>query len=118
MDWVVYDTGSPIADTDSRMRCVYFRPRETGDKTFLTIQYGQGCNAHHYAFDKGVWGTTAVNLGTTYDYSSIMHYGADYFSSNGRPTIVPKQVNAPIGSRDKLSPTDIVEVRKFYGCVA
>ncbi|CAF3050423.1 unnamed protein product [Rotaria sp. Silwood2] len=57
MDWVVYDTGSPIADTNSRMPCVYFRPRETGDKTFLTIQYGQGCNAH-----MGYWPNYALTM--------------------------------------------------------
>ncbi|UJR06702.1 hypothetical protein I4U23_010988 [Adineta vaga] len=72
----------------------------------------------HYAFDKQVWGTTAVDLKTNYDYGSIMHYGKDYFSKNGLPTIVPKQANVQIGNREKLSPVDILEVRQFYGCKA
>jgi hypothetical protein len=179
MQHVMYDTGSPIANSQSRNPCVYFRPKQASDATFVTIVYGQGCNAHagywpkyplkltlqkdasancfvsgtiqhellhvigfkhehqrpdrdnyvqinydnidpewHYAFDKQTWGTTAVDLKTSYDYSSIMHFGGNYFSSNGKPTIVPKQSNAPIGSRTKLSPIDISEVRLFYGCKA
>ncbi|CAF4969265.1 unnamed protein product, partial [Rotaria sp. Silwood1] len=57
MDWVTYDTGSPIAGSDSRTVCVYFRPREAGDRTFLTIQYGQGCNAH-----MGYWPNYALTM--------------------------------------------------------
>jgi hypothetical protein len=43
-----------------------------------------------------------------------MHYGSHYFSTNGKPTIVPHQVNAVIGNRDGLSSTDIAEVKHLY----
>lgn len=46
MDTLMYDTGSSIDGSTSRNRCVYFRPREPTDETFLTFQYGSGCNAH------------------------------------------------------------------------
>jgi hypothetical protein len=44
-----------------------------------------------------------------------MHYTGDSFSKNGKPTITPNQ-NVIIGQRDKLSPTDILEIRHYYGC--
>jgi hypothetical protein len=45
-----------------------------------------------------------------------MHYPRDAFSANGLPTITTKQANVVIGQREKLSPTDIAEIRQYYKC--
>lgn len=57
-----------------------------------------------------------VNQGSNYDYASIMHYETTAFTSNGKPTMVPRQAGVTIGKSVGLSPTDIAEVRHFYGC--
>jgi hypothetical protein len=49
-----------------------------------------------------------------YDYGSIMHYGTDYFSKHGKPTMLPKVSGAPIGNREALSFQDILEVNAAY----
>ena len=45
-----------------------------------------------------------------------MHYGNNYFSSNGKPTIIPRKARAVIGQREELSEIDIAEVRDYYKC--
>ncbi|XP_042339537.1 low choriolytic enzyme-like [Plectropomus leopardus] len=57
------------------------------------------------------------NLGTPYDYNSVMHYGRFAFSRNRQPTIVPiPNPNVAIGRATQMSPTDILRINRLYRC--
>ncbi|XP_035855086.1 high choriolytic enzyme 1-like [Sander lucioperca] len=57
------------------------------------------------------------NLGTPYDYGSVMHYTRYAFSRNCQPTIVPiPDNNVAIGRATQMSPTDILRVNRLYNC--
>ena len=56
------------------------------------------------------------SLGISYDYGSVMHYGAYAFSRNRRPTIISKQANVQFGQRKRLSVKDKEQLQKLYGC--
>ncbi|XP_074516016.1 hatching enzyme 1.2-like [Sebastes fasciatus] len=57
------------------------------------------------------------NLGTGYDFNSIMHYSKYAFSKNGQPTIVAKRnPDQVLGKAKEMSQTDILRVNKLYGC--
>lgn len=49
-----------------------------------------------------------------YDFDSVMHYGKYAFSTNGQPTIEPKN-GQTIGQRQGLSPYDVQAIRQLYG---
>ncbi|XP_059204831.1 hatching enzyme 1.2-like [Centropristis striata] len=56
-----------------------------------------------------------INLGTPYDYNSVMHYSRFAFSRNRQPTIVPiPDNNVSIGRAQQMSPTDILRVNRLY----
>lgn len=57
-------------------------------------------------------------LGTSYDYGSVLHYGAYAFAVDPSvPTIIPLVPNAQIGQRETLSRLDIERVQILYGCI-
>ncbi|XP_062291182.1 high choriolytic enzyme 1-like [Scomber scombrus] len=57
------------------------------------------------------------NLGTPYDFNSVMHYSKYTFSKNGKPTIVAKSnPNLDFGRATTLSANDIARVNKLYNC--
>ncbi|MED6253099.1 hypothetical protein ATANTOWER_022362 [Ataeniobius toweri] len=57
------------------------------------------------------------NLGTPYDYNSVMHYGRFAFSRNREPTIVPiPNPNVEIGRATQMSSADILRVNRLYQC--
>ncbi|XP_031424942.1 low choriolytic enzyme-like isoform X2 [Clupea harengus] len=66
-----------------------------------------------YAFNK----IDTNNLGTPYDYGSVMQYDRYAFSRNQQPTIVPiPDPNAVIGKASEMSRIDIMRVNLLYGC--
>ncbi len=61
-----------------------------------------------------------TQLGTTYDYHSIMHHQwNDFAIDRTKPSIKIRENgidNKILGSGDGLSPTDIVEINRLYNC--
>ncbi|XP_029702603.1 high choriolytic enzyme 2-like isoform X1 [Takifugu rubripes] len=56
------------------------------------------------------------NLGTPYDYNSVMHYSKYAFSRNGQPTLIAKpNPNQVLGSR-AMSTNDVARVNRLYQC--
>ncbi|PIO67021.1 astacin, partial [Teladorsagia circumcincta] len=60
---------------------------------------------------------TNYNYNLTYDYGSIMHYGATSASSNGKLTMVPKDVmyTETLGSHF-IAFYDLLMLNKYYNC--
>ena len=56
------------------------------------------------------------SLGVGYDYNSIMHYDANLYSHNGKPTIIALDPDIPIGKARELSELDIMQINLLYNC--
>ncbi|XP_054882706.1 hatching enzyme 1.2-like isoform X1 [Poeciliopsis prolifica] len=57
------------------------------------------------------------NLGTPYDFNSIMHYSKTAFSRNGQPTLLSKaNPSLNFGRASSMSANDIARINRLYGC--
>ncbi|XP_033972233.1 low choriolytic enzyme-like [Trematomus bernacchii] len=57
------------------------------------------------------------NLGTSYDFNSVMHYGKYAFSKSRQPTILAKSnPSFNFGTGRTMSKNDIFRVNKLYQC--
>ncbi|KAM9367052.1 hatching enzyme 1.2-like [Symphorus nematophorus] len=57
------------------------------------------------------------NLGTSYDFNSVMHYSKYAFSKNGKPTIIAKNNSTlSFGLARQMSRNDIIRVNRLYRC--
>ena len=63
------------------------------------------------------------NYGQIYDYGSIMHFGKDYFSNNGKDTLrvadtleYACQGGPVLGQRSSLSVSDAIKLNQMYNC--
>jgi len=78
---------------------------------FQNIRSGLEYNFNSYSSNQ------INDLKATYDYCSIMHYGATAFSKNGQPTItVLKSSNCVIGRANDFSEVDIKKLNTLYQC--
>ncbi|XP_056877797.1 hatching enzyme 1.2-like [Takifugu flavidus] len=79
---------------------------------FVTINYANIQPGRQSNFRK----VQTNNLGTSYNYRSVMHYRKTTFSRNGLPTVVAKGNPNQILGSSFITYSDIIRVRRLYGC--
>ncbi|XP_056317820.1 nephrosin isoform X1 [Danio aesculapii] len=77
----------------------------------IRILYQNIIPAQQYNFNR----QNTNNLGTPYDYSSVMQYSRYAFSMNNQPTMVPvPNANVVLGEARSMSPNDILRINRLY----
>ncbi|GMS87355.1 hypothetical protein PENTCL1PPCAC_9530 [Pristionchus entomophagus] len=58
------------------------------------------------------------NFGVSYDFGSVLHYGAFGFSTNGQPVLVAPDYINTMGQRKTLTFNDYKMINSLYDCTA
>ena len=95
---------------------LFHEQSRTDRDNFVTINWNNVSGGRdNHNFEKK---TETKTLGGAYDYGSVMHYGQDSFSKNGKDTITPKKpTNGKIiGQRTEADNQDLLDIRLLYQC--
>lgn len=91
----------------------YHQQSASNRDEFVKIIWDNISDGHESNFDK--YNESYVSsYGTTYDYSSIMHYSGKAFSKNGNATIVSLQNVTELGQRDGFTDDDVIKLNRMY----
>ncbi|XP_042892083.1 zinc metalloproteinase nas-4-like [Penaeus japonicus] len=83
---------------------------------FVTINWSNIFPHLQFNFEKKTNAVTQ-DLGLSYDYDSVMHYGPYAFAMNRNyPTITPRRSGASIGQRNGFSQLDVQGLNLLYKC--
>lgn len=83
--------------------------------SYIDIQWANIDPVYNYAFTK-VSAAEYDTLGVTYDYYSVMHYPDYSFARPGFKSFTLKFPGDVSSENQRLSPTDVQKVNKYYGC--
>jgi hypothetical protein len=91
----------------------FYHEQSRGDRDeYITIVWDEIAPAHRLNFE--MRDARGRDIGP-YDFESILHYSTRAFSRTGKPTIIPKVPDAPIGQREGLSRLDRAAIEDLYG---
>ncbi len=91
----------------------FYHEQSRGDRdSYITIMWDEIDPDYTFAFEKRDGNGQDIGY---YDYASVMQYGARAFSRTGKPTIVTRIPNTPIGQREGLSAGDKAAITYLYG---
>ena len=84
------------------------------DQVKIVTSFHCSGQAHNFnKYDRGEVDTLKV----PYDYDSIMHYGTNDFSKNGKPTLRSiKDPKRALGQSNGFTQIDIQEINSLYQC--
>lgn len=105
-------TGSAIHEIGHAVGLFHEQSRQDRD-SYVTVLYGNIQSGKESNFDK-YRSTSGRDVGK-FDFDSIMIYGTDFFSRNGKPTLVHKDGSKLNAQRSVLSQGDLGGVAKLCG---
>jgi hypothetical protein len=118
------DTGAVIHEIGHAAGIFHEQSREDRDEHVIVhwgnIETGKGHNFKKYSeSDFLFWGDRDGRDVGPYDFSSIMHYGSDFFSSNGQPTLTRRYGCTGLEclitpNRSALSALDRMYIHEIY----